>query len=96
MYLRVRGIDFAPFLCHWILELFRQCGIFFLFYYNLIIILLNNLIVRIFQFSVTLIFRMVIGALCPKLCPSFKILPRYKVKSEGEFVSIHACIFPHT
>ena len=29
MYLRVRGIDFAPFLCHWILELFRQCGIFF-------------------------------------------------------------------
>ena len=71
MYLRVRGIDFAPFLCHWILELFRQCGIFFLFYYNLIIILLNNLIVRIFQFSVTLIFRMVIGALCPKLCPSY-------------------------
>ena len=26
----------------------------------------------------------------------FKILPRYKVKSEGEFVSIHACILPHT
>jgi hypothetical protein len=53
MYLRVRGIDFAPFLCHWILELFRQCGIFFLFYYNLGQSLGHNAPITILNIKVT-------------------------------------------